>query len=99
GSKHKLQACSPMRSIVLPAHTTLIAAIRMRPASRISGLRPARQAVERSAILIAGDRKLEGSEQAQKHQPPRPSRNACGVMPVCLRKNRVKCEGSEKARS
>jgi MFS transporter, DHA2 family, methylenomycin A resistance protein len=32
-------------------------------------------------------------------QPPRPSRNACGVVPVCLRKNRVKCEGSEKARS
>ena len=32
-------------------------------------------------------------------QPPRPSRNACGVIPVCLRKNRVKCEGSEKARS
>ena len=34
-----------------------------------------------------------------ENQPPRPSRNACGVIPVCLRKNRVKCDGSEKARS
>src|SRR6476646_4876880 len=37
--------------------------------------------------------------QRPSGQPPRPSRNACGVVPVCLRKKRVKCEGSEKARS
>src|SRR5262249_14083732 len=28
---------------------------------------------------------------------PRPARNSCGVMPVCLRKKRAKCEGSENA--
>ena len=31
--------------------------------------------------------------------PPPCSRKACGVMPVCLRKKRAKCEGSEKLRS
>ena len=30
---------------------------------------------------------------------PRRSRNSCGVVPVCLRKNRAKCEGSENASS
>jgi len=31
--------------------------------------------------------------------PPRAARNSCGVVPVCLRKKRAKCEGSENARS
>ena len=31
--------------------------------------------------------------------PPRAARNSCGVVPVCLRKNLAKWEGSENARS
>src|SRR6185437_14399499 len=34
-----------------------------------------------------------------RYPPPPCSRKACGVVPVCLRKKRAKCDGSEKVRS
>lgn len=52
-----------------------------------------------AVIAFAYIRRDSLETKSRDAQPPLPSRNTCGVTPVCLRKKRVKCEGSEKARS
>ena len=51
------------------------------------------------ATSLGSESPPAGPDVAGVTYPPRVARNSCGVVPVCLRKNRAKWEGSEKARS
>ena len=64
----------------------------------------ARALVQAVKMMRRGETETAGRRLARAAaeimaQPPLPSRNSCGVIPVCLRKKRAKCDGSAKPRS
>jgi hypothetical protein len=54
---------------------------------------------DRQALAALSRVPRRGRRRPRPPYPPRDARNSCGVLPVCLRKKRAKCDGSEKARS